>query len=430
MADVSKIEVQIGWKRRLKRVLSRTLRPIEAWGRLQLLMGTDRFVLRSRTVPQADRVVIVRLDNIGDFVVWLDAAQALVQHFHRQGKLVTLLANAVWKDWAEELGLFDEVLALHEKRFRRDLRYRREIGRKIRSRGFGTAIQPSFTRILEAGDALVRLSGATHRIGQAGTFEQELEQHRRVGDRWYTELLPIHDELRGEMQRNAAFVRALTGSDYRAKVANLRAWMDTRLPEDLTAELDGRSYFVLFPGATFAGRLWPEERYAEIAQRLHELTGAVGVICGGRTEQAQAASMMATAGNPLLNWVGRTTLPGLAAVLANAELLIGNETSAIHVAAAAGTPAICIVGGGHYGRFMPYLVEEEDGRPLPVAAVHRMGCFDCDWRCVYHPPKGSPVPCIENVAVEEVWAAVCAVLAENFADSTPAGSPFTVLQCS
>ena len=430
MADFNEIEVQIDWKRRARRLLSRTLRPLEAWGRLQLLLATDWLALRSRSRPRADRVLIVRLDNIGDYVVWFDAARALVEHFHAQGKHVTLLANAVWKEWAEELGLFDEVLGIEEKRFRRDLRYRREMARKVRSLGFGTAVQPSFTRVLEGGDALLRLSGATHRIGQAGTFEHGLEHHRHLGDRWYTELLKIDADLHGEMQRNAAFVRALTGSDYRARVADLRAWVDTRLSGDFLTALDGRCYVVLFPGATFAGRLWPAERYVEIAQRVHAVTGAIGVICGGRTEETQATEMMAASRSPLLNWVGRTSLPGLAAVLAHAELLVGNETSAIHVAAAVGTPAVCIVGGGHYGRFMPYLVEQEDGRPLPVAAVHRMGCFHCDWRCVYHPPKGTPVPCVERLEVEDVWAAVRGVLAESGVTAVPALRPLTVLQCT
>ena len=140
--------------------------------------------------------------------------------------------------------------------------------------------------------------------------------------------------------------------------------------------------------------------------------------------------MMAAARSPLLNWVGRTSLPGLAAVLAHAELLVGNETSAIHVAAAVGTPAVCILGGGHYGRFMPYLVEQRDGRPLPVAAVHRMGCFGCDWRCVYHPPREAPVPCIEQLTVEDVWAAVHGVLLQKRAAAPPATPSLTVLQCS
>ena len=429
MAEVRENEVRIAWKRRCKRQLSRTLRPVEAWARTRLLLAADRIALRARSVPQADRVLIVRLDNIGDFVVWLDAAEALVQSFHAQGKHVTLLANAVWKGWAEELGLFDEVLGIEEKRFRRDMRYRWKMAREIRLRGFGTAVQPSFTRILEGGDAILRLSGATDRIGQSGTFEQGCEGHRRMSDRWYTNLLTLDVNLGGEMQRNAAFVRALTGSDYRAKVANLRARMDTRLPDDLVAELEEKPYFVLFPGATFAGRLWPAERYVELAQRIHAATGALGVICGGRTEETQAAGMMAAARSPLRNWVGRTTLPGLAAVLAEAELLVANETSAIHIAAAVGTPSVCIVGGGHYGRFMPYDVEEEDGRPLPVTAVRRMGCFGCNWRCVYHPPAGTPVPCIEQLGVEDVGAAVRLVLHRGEDRTTSAPSRFTALQC-
>jgi len=75
-------------------------------------------------------------------------------------------------------------------------------------------------------------------------------------------------------------------------------------------------------------------------------------------------------------------------------------------------------------------VEERDNRPLPVAAVHRMGCFHCDWRCEYHPPKGSPVPCIEQVSVEDAWAAVEALLGCSHSVTPAASEAFTVLQCS
>ena len=100
----------------------------------------------------------------------------------------------------------------------------------------------------------------------------------------------------------------------------------------------------------------------------------------------------------------------LAAVLAGAEVLIGNETSAIHIAAAVGTRSVCLLGGGHYGRFAPYQPEVLDDRPLPVAAMHNMACFGCDWKCVFHPPKGEPVPCIERISVQDAWEAVHSAL--------------------
>ncbi len=392
-------------------------------------------MLFAPATPSADCVLLVRLDNIGDFVVWLDAAEAIVRHYRAQGKRVTLLANAVWQGWAQELGLFNQVMALEEKRYRRDLRYRLRMGKEIRACGFGTAVQTAYTRILEGGDAVVRISGAPDRIGPTGVFDRGAERNRTIADQWYTALLATDEAPAAEIRRNAAFVRALTSTPYSAKVVNLRDHMQLPLPKDLAAELDGKRYFVLFPGATFAGRLWPAHRYVALAKRLHEATGFIALICGGPSEAAQAAWICKELSTPALNWVGRTSLSGLAAVLAHAELLVGNETSAVHIAAAVGTPSVCIVGGGHYGRFMPYDVEAQDGRPLPIAAAHRMGCFGCDWRCVYHPPKGTPVPCIEEVSVDEAWAAVGRALPRTRSgeDAEQAGikvpGELTVLQC-
>lgn len=397
------------WKRRLRRLLSRSVRPLQARLRRWRLLAMDRLVLALPAQPEENRVAIFRLDHIGDFVLWLHAGKALAKFYRGQGKHVTLVANASWQAWAAQLNVFDEVIGVEEQRFRRDLRYRFRTGRRIRSAGFGTVLQPAFTRVLEGGESLIRLSGARRRIGQVGTFDHGAQGDRRLSDRWYTELIDVHAALSHEMQRNAAFTRAVTGAPYRGKVFNLRTHLDPGVPEDM-AELRGRGYFVIFPGATFAGRLWPVEHYVEIARRLSEATGWVGVICGGRSEAAQANRMCAEATGPLLNLVSRTDLMQLGAVIAGAKLLVGNETSAVHIAAAVGTPCVCVLGGGHYGRFVPYAVEEPDGRPLPLVAVHRMSCFHCDWRCRFHPPKGSPVPCIESIGVEEVWAAINAAL--------------------
>jgi ADP-heptose:LPS heptosyltransferase len=112
----------------------------------------------------------------------------------------------------------------------------------------------------------------------------------------------------------------------------------------------------------------------------------------------------------LLNWAGRTNLSQLTAVLAGAKLLLANETSATHLAAAAGVPAVCLLGGGHFGRFMPYEAEESDERPLPQAVIHRRDCFGCNWLCKYKVAEGEPVPCVEGITVADVWETIQGIL--------------------
>jgi ADP-heptose:LPS heptosyltransferase len=125
--------------------------------------------------------------------------------------------------------------------------------------------------------------------------------------------------------------------------------------------------------------------------------------------------LAAEAGVPVHNFSGRTTLESLAATIAGARVVVSNDTAAVHIAAAVGAPAVCVLGGGHYGRFLPY-PEQYGGPgqgPLPAAVTHPMECFGCGWVCGYHPPAGSPYPCVERVSVDDVWARVLDALEES-----------------
>ena len=82
------------------------------------------------------------------------------------------------------------------------------------------------------------------------------------------------------------------------------------------------------------------------------------------------------------------------------KLLISNETSAIHIAAALDVQSICILGGGHYGRFTPYPLDSYKKRPISV--VNEMFCFQCNWNCYIKHSKNKPFPCIDLIEFKEV----------------------------
>jgi ADP-heptose:LPS heptosyltransferase len=97
---------------------------------------------------------------------------------------------------------------------------------------------------------------------------------------------------------------------------------------------------------------------------------------------------------------GKTTLQELAELIRGAEILISNETSAVHIAAAVGTNSVCILGGGHFGRFLPYPKHVKGARP--IVADKYMPCFNCNWKCEWpHEPSGA-VPCVTGVSIEQV----------------------------
>jgi ADP-heptose:LPS heptosyltransferase len=217
-----------------------------------------------------------------------------------------------------------------------------------------------------------------------------------------------------EIERNAEFVTGLTGARFPARVANLRGMgIDLSIAE-LTSEFAGNAtYYVLFPGASSPGKCWPVERFQEIALRIYRETGWTGVVCGGPADVALARQLRAQAELPLIDRTGRTSLSQLTAILANARLVVANDTSAVHIAAALSVPAICVLGGGHVGRFLPYTTGVSSSAQLPIAVDHPMDCFDCNWECIHAVPAGAPKPCVAGVGVEDIWLKVSDIVANR-----------------
>lgn len=350
------------------------------------------------------KVLLIRLDSIGDFILWLDAAKDIKRLYPDNGYEITLLGNIVWTSLAESLPYFDEVWHLDRRRFIRSLPYRLSALKKVRSAGFDVVVSPSFSREFLHEDALVRISGAEERIGPLGDYSSMAPRQSRISDRWYTRLLRLPEAPTMELLRNAEFMRSSGLKDFRAGVPELP------LRTELPADFDVRNYFVLFPGAQAYFRQWPLTNFRKLAERICEATGWTGVICGGTSEKALGEALKRDTPVPLRNWCGRTSLTELIAIIAGARMLIGNETGAVHIAASLSVPSVCILGGGHYGRFIPYKVEIATGRPLPVAVYSQMNCFNCNWQCLHEGDNRGAMQCVEGITVDAVWKAVRDIL--------------------
>lgn len=338
-------------------------------------------------------LLLVRLDAIGDFIIWLDSAKEF-RRLYPDGK-ITLCANSAWFDLAKRLPHWDEVWPIDVQRLNERPIYRFQTLRKIRQAGFEIAIQPTFSRAFLHGDAIVRASGATQRIGSTGDLSYINLHLKSISDRWYTDLVPASQAPLMELERNAEFIRNLSGQDFNARLSVLPKLIN--LPDRLKIS---SPYFIVFPGASWCGRQWPVAHFVEVAAQLGRIYGWLPVLCGGPSEIALCQTIGNHSAAPMVNLGGATNLPELVELLRGACILISNETSAVHLAAAVSTPAVCILGGGHFGRFMPY--PDNISGTKPVAAIHEMSCYHCNWQCYQpHDPDG-PVPCVIEVSVENV----------------------------
>lgn len=375
-----------------------------AWWLVALLPLEE--VVRLRPRPERPgQILVLRLDALGDFVLWLDAARALRTLYPAGQYEITLLGNQSWAPLAAQTPYFDHVWGMDRIKFATRLGYRFQLLQKIRRAGFATVINTAFSREFLWSDSVVRVSGAQERIGYQGECSIIGPALMRLTDSWYTRLVPARPEPRMELERNADFVRGLGLSEFRAGLP--------RLPETeaLPSGFPVDAYFVLVPGAGRAYRQWPLERFAETAQRLHRERGWIGVVAGGPDDTALGAALEQACAPFVQDWTGKTSLAELNGVLAGAEVVVSNETSAVHIAAALGTPVVSVTGGGHFGRYVPYRTEQnkpEQASPtlLPVIAAHPMPCFGCNWECIYPAAAHQPKPCIAEVSTEMVWAAL------------------------
>ncbi|SVC00502.1 uncharacterized protein METZ01_LOCUS253356, partial [marine metagenome] len=299
---------------------------------------------------------------------------------------------------AKNLPYWDEVLPVNIKQFKTFSLYRKNLLRQVRNLGAQITVQSAFSREFYLADSLVRASNALSKICSTGDMRHLNWLKKTLADSWHTELIPALDQPMTELERNAEFFQQLSGKSHQVDYPKLKL---RRIVSSITWE--NREYYVLFPGAGAALRRWPVEFFAGIANLIFDKTGLTGVLDGLPDEKFLAKSIQGLSKAPL-EWAG-TRLDELPKFLKYAKFLVSGETSAVYIAAAVGTPVVCILGGIDFGRFLPYpeLAREE----LVLKTVYYpMSCFSCNAKCVYPLQKGEPAPCITNVSVDAVWKEV------------------------
>jgi len=154
----------------------------------------------------------------------------------------------------------------------------------------------------------------------------------------------------------------------------------------------------VFPGAGQSYRTWETDNYKRVAQRIR--SSSRYIIFGGRDDKtiAREVESKLKAGNEnisVINLTGRTSLRELYCLIKRCSVLISMETAGLHFAIAAGVPVVGIVGGGHYGRFIPWGKEKK-----VTILTSKKDCFHCNWECIFEKPK-----CIQDVSADDVAGA-------------------------
>lgn len=168
-------------------------------------------------------------------------------------------------------------------------------------------------------------------------------------------------------------------------------------------DFSARPYACIHPGARGHTRRWHARSFAAVADALQQ-RGLRVVLTGSDAERELVAAVRAHMRMPALDLCGRTGLGALAALIADARLLVCNDTGVSHLAAALRTPSVVVITGSDPTRWAP--ADRARHRVLAYPIACRPCAYD---RCSHR----DPLACGDAVTAAAVIDAAQRLLTET-----------------
>jgi ADP-heptose:LPS heptosyltransferase len=330
------------------------------------------------------KALLVRLSSIGDVVHTLPALAALHRHGWEADWLVEPPSRVLLDD---NPLLARVVMAPPRKGFGWGAAL--EAARSLRARGYDIALD--FQGLWKSA-AWARASGARRVVGWAPGARREPASALLVGER-------VERTSGGHViDKNLALLRPLgiEALGLREFPLPLSAGSVARVDAGL-AELGEGAFAVLNPGGGWASKLWPAERFGELARGLRG-QGLLSIVSWGPGEEALAGRVVAASAGAAVRSFP-TTLLDYVELARRARLVVAADTGPLHLACAVGTPVVALFGPTDPARNGPFAPEDVVVRRTPA-------CAPCYSRgCQRHAGVMSEIP------LAEVRAAACRRLA-------------------
>lgn len=226
------------------------------------LFDLESFFLRFIKPKSKSDILILRTDNIGDFILWLDSASQIRKRLNGN---ITLLCTSAVASIAKNVSYFDEIITLDTKKMFFNPIYRFKLLKKLRTKRYDLILNPLFSRDYFIGDTIVRNVCAKRKIGFGQDYNNtESRFIKLISDKkkrskilskllsksngFYSSLIETDKEDKMELKRNAEFVSKFFDCDFKASLPKLCF----EIPEFNQV----KDYVVLFIGASQVKRNW------------------------------------------------------------------------------------------------------------------------------------------------------------------------------
>ena len=301
------------------------------------------------------RLLVVRLSSLGDVVHAIPAVAALRRAY--PGAQIDWLVGRRCRELVELVPVVDRCLATPPPAAPAAVP---RLLRTLRAARYDAAID--LQGLLKSA-VLARGSGAGRVIGFGRGQVRE-----RAARLFYTETPDVGSPAH-VIERNLALVTALGVAPGATEfpISQPRSAAVERALEALGRPA-ARGFALLNPGAAWASKRWPAERFGALARRLRLECDLPSVVVWGPGER-ERAERVAEASDAAAVAAPPTGVADLVALSRAAAVMVAGDTGPLHVAAAVGTPVVGLYGPTDPRRNGPW--------PAAGAVVSRCGACGC-----------------------------------------------------
>ena len=275
--------------------------------------------------------ILIRATNwVGDAIMALPALRAVRSHFPEAQ--ITILARSFIAPLYKDQGVCDQTMLVDSTT---------DLVSEIRAQQFDLALL--LQNAFEAAWLTWR-AGIPERIGYArdgrGLLLTRALPVPRHGE------IPPHEQFYYlELLRRAGWLESFPQDSLislHVPLENRRRAADFLHSAGVNAE---SMRIAIGAGASYgSAKCWPPDRFAELANRLQAQTDADVILFGTPGETLVSSAIAAGMRQPPIDLTGKTSIAELPALLSQCHLFIGNDSGAMHVAAAVGLPVVAVFG--------------------------------------------------------------------------------------
>ena len=285
------------------------------------------------------RIMIRATNWVGDAIMALPALRAVRNRF--PDAQIAVLARPYVADIYRGQQICDQLIPYDPRGDHAGLSGRESLAAELRSHKFDLALL-----LQNAFDAawLVWRARIPQRIGYARDGRSFL----------LTKALPV--PKRGEIPAHEQF--------YYLELIRRAGWLNTsgeekcislNLAPELKKQAEDRLLaagsrpkalrVAIGSGASYgSAKCWPPDKFADVANRLTAQFDADIILFGTLAESVVSSAIAASMHRPPIDLTGKTAIVDVPALLSRCHLFIGNDSGAMHVAAAVGLPVVAVFG--------------------------------------------------------------------------------------